>query len=169
MSYRRNTSPSIFDVFSLNPLPYPVILLMAVIFFFLGLQWYVSYESIVETAEESMGWLLMAAPLLLLFAVRWLSTLDNPGWWFYGASSPWDRRRRNNYFGSAAAAEGGSPWGWAALILLVLLLLQYQSVFLKVGLYEEIWIFCYLIFFPYFFSCQIKFKVFSFGLVCFNF
>ncbi|KAL3621311.1 hypothetical protein CASFOL_036223 [Castilleja foliolosa] len=129
MSYGRNTysSSSIFDVFSINPLPYPVILLITVIFFFLGLQWYVSYESIVETAEETMGWLLMVAPLVLLFAVRWLSTLDNPGWWFYGS----DHRRRNNYFGAAVAAEGGSPWGVAAVILLVLVLLQYQSVFLE--------------------------------------
>lgn len=75
-----------------------------------------------------MGWLLMAAPLVLLFAVRWLSTWDNPpGWWFYG-TSPWDRRRRNYNF---RAAEGSSPWGVAALILLLLVLMQYQSVFLE--------------------------------------
>ncbi|KAI3446190.1 hypothetical protein Pfo_002855 [Paulownia fortunei] len=126
MSYRRSTASSISEVFSLNPLPYPVLLILAVIFLFLGLQWYVSYESVVEATEEGMGWLLMAAPLVLLFAVRWLPTLDNPGWWFYGAS-PWDRRRGDYY----RAEEGGSPWGVAALILLLLVLVQYQSFFLE--------------------------------------
>ncbi|KAK6149312.1 hypothetical protein DH2020_016837 [Rehmannia glutinosa] len=55
MSYRRSTSfSSVSEVFSLNPLPYPVLLILAVIFIFLGLQWYVSLESAVEVAEESM-------------------------------------------------------------------------------------------------------------------
>ncbi|KAL8556227.1 hypothetical protein ACS0TY_003868 [Phlomoides rotata] len=124
MAYRSTTASSLFDGFSLNPLPYPVLLILAVISLFLGLQWYVSYESVVEATEESMGWLLMAAPLLLLFAVKWLSTSENTGWWFYGAS-PW---RRESYFGSA---EGGSPWGVAALIVLLLVLMQYQSSFLE--------------------------------------
>lgn len=124
--YRSNTS--IFDGFSLNPLPYPVLLILGVISLFLALQWYVSYESVVEATEESMGWLLMAAPLLLLFAVKWLSTSDNPAsWWFY-ASSPWDTRRTGYYL---ASNEGGSPWGVAALILLLLVLMQYQSSFLE--------------------------------------
>ncbi|KAL7118640.1 hypothetical protein ACP275_02G015900 [Erythranthe tilingii] len=129
MAYRRSTSSSIMEAFSLNPLPYPVLLFSCLIFLFLGLQWYVSYESVVEAAEESMGWLLMAAPLVLLFAVRWLSTLENrPEWWFSGTSPPWDSRRRN-YFRSSE--EGGSPWGVAALIVLLLVLVQYQSVFLE--------------------------------------
>ncbi|PIN12734.1 hypothetical protein CDL12_14652 [Handroanthus impetiginosus] len=125
--YRRPGTSSVFEVFSLNPLPYPVLLFLAVVFLFLGLQWYVSYESVVETAEESMGWVLIAAPIVLLFAVRWLSSFDDPGRWFYGGSYPWDRRRRG-YF---KASEGASPWGVAALILLLLVLVQYQSVFLE--------------------------------------
>ncbi|KAL0334659.1 UNVERIFIED_CONTAM: hypothetical protein Sradi_4677800 [Sesamum radiatum] len=103
-----------------------VLLILAVIFIFLGLQWYVSYESVVEATEEGMGWLLMAAPLVLLFAVRWLSTLDSPPCWWFSARSPWERRR-----GSTSGGEGGSPWGVAALILLLLVLVQYQSVFLE--------------------------------------
>ncbi|CAA2965263.1 uncharacterized protein LOC111410101 [Olea europaea subsp. europaea] len=124
MAYRRSTASSILEVFSLNPLPYPVLLFLAVIFIFLGLQWYISYESVVEATEENMGWLLMAAPLVLLFAVRWLSTVESPGWWY---GSPWDRRRTMYYMPS----EGSSPWGVAALILLLLVLVQYQSVFLE--------------------------------------
>ncbi|KAI3447980.1 hypothetical protein Pfo_004645 [Paulownia fortunei] len=69
---------------------------------------------------------LTTAPLLLLFAARWLSTLDDPEWWFYGRKSPWDRRQ-GAYF---RPSEGGSPWGVAALIVLLLVLVQYQSLFL---------------------------------------
>ncbi|KAL2454963.1 hypothetical protein Adt_47538 [Abeliophyllum distichum] len=122
MPYRRSTASSILEVFSLNPLPYPVLLILAVIFIFLGLQWYVTYESVVEATEENMGWLLMAAPLVLLFAVRWLSTVETPGW--FGPSY----RRRTTYY---RPSEGSSPWGVAALILLLLVLIQYQSVFLE--------------------------------------
>ncbi|KAK6137072.1 hypothetical protein DH2020_029183 [Rehmannia glutinosa] len=82
-------------VFSLNPLPYPVLLILAVIFIFLGLQWYVSLESAVEAAEES--------------TVKWLSSFESWGW-CSSLSSLWDRRRRRDYLG-AAEGRGGSPWG----------------------------------------------------------
>ncbi|KAK3028641.1 hypothetical protein RJ639_037821 [Escallonia herrerae] len=121
MAHRRSTVSSILEVFSLNPLPYPVILFLCVIFIFLGIQWYVSYESVVEAAEENMGWALLAAPLLILFAVRWLSTVENPDGLF-----GWNRRRRTNYLQS----EGSSPWGVAALILVLLVMVQYHSTFL---------------------------------------
>ncbi|KAL6494785.1 hypothetical protein OROGR_031585 [Orobanche gracilis] len=132
MSYRRDTSSSsssIVDAFSLNPMPYPVLIILAVISIFLGLKWYVSYESAVEAAEESMGWLLIAAPLVLIFAVRLLATSDNPGLWFHGEPSPLGGRWRNNYLWETAG--GGSPWVVAALILMLLVLVQYQSAFLE--------------------------------------
>lgn len=111
------------QVFSLNPMPYPVLLILAVIFIFLGIQWFLSYESMVESAEENFGWILMATPVVLVFAVKWLSSVENPES-FFGQ----DRRRRMNYAGSS---EGGFPWGVAAMIVLVLVLLQYQSSFLE--------------------------------------
>lgn len=122
--HRKNTASSILDGFSLNPLPYPVLLFLGVIFIFLGIQWFVSYEEVMEATEESFGWILMIVPLVLLFAVKWLSTVDPPDWFFGG--SPWDRRRRTYQLPS----EGSSPWGVAALIVLLLILLQYQSTFL---------------------------------------
>lgn len=129
MAYRSNTASSIVDGFSLNPVPYPVLLFLGVISLFLGLKWYVSYEDIVESTEEGMGWLLMAAPLLLLFAVKWLSNFDSSGWWFQGA---WDARRRHNYSYLGSTTEtGASPWGVAALIVLLLVMMQYQSSFLE--------------------------------------
>ncbi|XP_019169340.1 PREDICTED: uncharacterized protein LOC109165148 [Ipomoea nil] len=125
--YRRSAASSFLDAFSLNPLPYPVLLILAVICIFLGLQWYVSYEEVVESAEEGFGWLLLVVPLVLILAVRWLSSMETPEWLFWG-SSPWDRRRKMMYFGSSS--EGSSPWGVAALIILLLILLQFQSTFL---------------------------------------
>lgn len=125
MSHRRSTVSSFLEVFSLNPMPYPVLLLLAVIFIFLGLQWYVSYEEVVESTEESMGWILFVVPIALIFAVRFLSNIENPERLFW--SSPWDRHRRLNYLSSS---EGSSPWGVAAVILLLLVLLQFQSSFL---------------------------------------
>ncbi|KAI3736349.1 hypothetical protein L6452_15888 [Arctium lappa] len=125
MTHTRNPHSSIFEAFSLNPLPYPVLLILALIFFFLGFQWYSSYEEAIEATEESFNWLLLITPLLLLFAVKWLSSMDNPEKIFGFGLSPWDRRRR---YQLPAAAEGGSsPWGVAALILMVLVLVQFHS------------------------------------------
>ncbi|KAF1002120.1 uncharacterized protein LOC141702264 [Apium graveolens] len=125
MSHKRSRASQAIQVFSLNPMPYPVLLILAVLFIFLGIQWFVSYESMVESAEETMGWLLIATPVVLVFAVKWLSSIDNPES-FFG----WDQRRcRRNY--ADPSSDGSSPWGVAAMIVLVLLLLQYQSSFLE--------------------------------------
>lgn len=121
MSHRRSTTSTILEVLSLNPMPYPVLLIFAVLFIFLGFQWFVSYEDMVENTEASMGWLIMAVPLVLIFAVRWLSSIENPESLF-----GWNQRRRTYY----APSEGSSPWGVAALIVVVLVMLQYQSSFL---------------------------------------
>lgn len=129
MAYGRyeSRSSSIVEAFSLNPVPYPVLLILAVVSVFLGFQWYVSYEDVVEATEESMGWVLMAAPLLLLLAVRWMSDREYPGGLIFG-STPFDRRRREYYL--SAAGEGASPWGVLAVIVLLLVLVQFQSSFL---------------------------------------
>ncbi|PON83412.1 Transmembrane protein [Trema orientale] len=124
MAYgRRSTTTSILEVFSLNPLPYPVLLILAVASIFLGISWYFSYEEAVESAEEQLSWALFVVPILLLLVVRWLSSMENPDALF--ATSPWDRRRRTHH----RPSEGSSPWGVAALIVLLLVLLQYQSIF----------------------------------------
>ncbi|KAL3730854.1 hypothetical protein ACJRO7_027817 [Eucalyptus globulus] len=121
---RRSTSSSISDVFTLNPIPFPVLLILAVIFIFLGISWYFSYESAVETVGGQMGWILFATPIALILLVKLLSSMDDPESFF--TDSPWGRRRVT-YRGPS---EGSSPWGVAALIVLVLILLQYQSSFL---------------------------------------
>ncbi|XP_015893439.1 uncharacterized protein LOC107427567 [Ziziphus jujuba] len=124
MAYgRRSTTTSILEVFSLNPLPYPVLLILAVTSIFLGISWYMSLESTVETAGQEISWVLFVVPILLLLIARWVSTMEYPGDLF--GMSPWDRRRRTHHIPS----EGSSPWGVAAVIVLLLVLLQYQSIF----------------------------------------
>ncbi|KAK3412648.1 uncharacterized protein LOC104418910 [Eucalyptus grandis] len=126
MAYgRRSTASSISEAFTdLSPLPYPVLLILGLIFIFLGTSWYFSLEDFVESTEEQLGWILLAAPLVLLLLVRWLPTSMEDSAGFF-ATSPWDRRRRMY----RQPTEGSSPWGVAALIVLLLVLMQYQSAF----------------------------------------
>jgi hypothetical protein len=123
MAYDRNRS-SVLDGFTLNPLPYPVLLILAVIFIFLGTSWYLSYEEVVETAQEQLGWLLFATPVLLIFIVRLVSSMEDSGW--FSGSSLWDSRGRIQQ----SPSEGSSPWGVAALIVVLLILVHFQSSFL---------------------------------------
>ncbi|KAJ0010738.1 hypothetical protein Pint_34389 [Pistacia integerrima] len=108
--YRRS---SIFDSFSLSPLPYPVLLLLALPLIFLGISSYFSYEEALETAEEQLSWVLFATPVLLILLVRWLSSMEYSDMYFT-SSSPWDKRRRTHYQPSE----------------LLLVLVQFQSSFL---------------------------------------
>ncbi|TKY67772.1 DNA (cytosine-5)-methyltransferase CMT3 [Spatholobus suberectus] len=124
MAYGRSRASSVLDGFTLNPLPYPVLLILALIFIFLGISWYFSYEEVVETAEEQLGWVLFATPVVLILIVRWLSSMENSDW--FNGSLPWERRTSTNQ----APSEGSSPWGVAALILVLLIMVQYQSNFL---------------------------------------
>lgn len=90
MAYgRRSTASSISEAFTdLSPLPYPVLLILGVIFIFLGTSWYFSLEDFVESTEEQLGWILLAAPLVLLVLVRWLPTSMEDSAGFF-ATSPW--------------------------------------------------------------------------------
>ncbi|KAI4342135.1 hypothetical protein MLD38_026792 [Melastoma candidum] len=132
MAYRRrSTAESILDVFALNPLPYPVLLILAVLLVFLGTSWYFSYEEAIETAQEQLGWALFATPIALVILVRWLSSLGEAGNFLAGGNSPWERQRRQRMYGGLSGDGAASPWGVAALIVLVLVLLQFQSSFLE--------------------------------------
>ncbi|KAG4168675.1 hypothetical protein ERO13_A12G039500v2 [Gossypium hirsutum] len=119
--YRRGDS--ILDSFSLSPLPYPVLLILAVTSIFLGISWYVNYESVLETTEEQLSWVLFATPVVLILLARWVSSMDTSDMLF--GSSPWERRRQTHQ----RPSEGSSPWIVAAFIVLLLILVQYQSVF----------------------------------------
>ncbi|KAJ1415950.1 hypothetical protein SESBI_17793 [Sesbania bispinosa] len=121
MAYGRSRASSVLDGFTLDPLPYPVLLILSIILIFLGISWYLSYEEVVEAAQEQLGWILFATPVVLLLILRWLSSVDSSeSDWFF-SSSPWERRRRTHHLPS----EGSSPWGVAALIVLLLIMVQY--------------------------------------------
>lgn len=120
-------SSSFFDGFTLSPLPYPVLLILAVIFIFLGFQWSSDYEEAVETVEYSTNWALLVVPVALLIIVRWLSTMEeSPSFFGY---YPFDRRRQPAVYRQSDGG-GSSPWGVAALIVLLLVLVHFQSSFL---------------------------------------
>lgn len=123
--YHGRRSNSIFDAFTLNPLPYPVLAILALVSIFLGISGLFSYEEMVEATEEQTKWVLLVIPLVILFIVRWLSSMDNPDSLF--AKSPWELKRRTHH---RPPPEGVSPWGVAALIVLLLVLVQFQSAFL---------------------------------------
>ncbi|KAF7841144.1 putative transmembrane protein [Senna tora] len=124
--YGRNRGSSVLEGFTLNPLPYPVLLFLAVLFLFLAISSYFSYEEAVESAEEQLGWVLFATPVAILVLVRWLSHVDASDWFVSFFGSPGERRRAHR-----GAAEGSSPWGVAALIVVLLVMVQYQSSFLE--------------------------------------
>uniref|UniRef100_A0A1J3HH23 Transmembrane protein n=1 Tax=Noccaea caerulescens TaxID=107243 RepID=A0A1J3HH23_NOCCA len=119
------SGPSFLDSFSLSPLPFPVLVILAVASIFLMTSWYWSFEEAAESAGEQMNLALLLIPLLLIVLVRWLSSMENPDA-FLGVFSS----RRQIYRSPGAGDEGGSsPWGVAAVIVLLLVLLNYQSSF----------------------------------------
>ncbi|XP_058761626.1 uncharacterized protein LOC131635041 [Vicia villosa] len=126
MAYEGNRGSSVLDGFTLSPLPYPVLLILAVIFIFLGSSWYFSYEEAVENAQEQLGWVLFALPVVLILIVWLLSSMDDSEWF-----SVWGRRRTTY----KTPSEGSSPWGVAALIVVLLLLVKFQSSFLDSWFY----------------------------------
>ncbi|KAI3861433.1 hypothetical protein MKW98_000385 [Papaver atlanticum] len=123
MAYRNSQSSYIFQVFTLNPLPYPVLIILSVISIFLGISWYYSYEDVLEEAEEQISWVVKASPIVLLIIVQWLSTIENPERFFAG--SPYDRQRRTRNIPS----EGAQPWIVAGIIVVLLVMVSYQSTF----------------------------------------
>ncbi|KAF7819755.1 putative transmembrane protein [Senna tora] len=50
--YGRNRESSVLEGFTLSPLPYPVLLFLPVLFVFLAISSYFSYEEAVESAED---------------------------------------------------------------------------------------------------------------------
>lgn len=127
MAYGERRS-SILDSFSLSPLPYPVLLILAVASVFLLSSWYFSLEDAAESAGEQINFALLLIPLFLIVLVRWLSSMENPD----AILGMFSNRRRTTYVSPGAGGDGGSsPWGVAALIVLLLVLLQYQSSFLE--------------------------------------
>ncbi|ERM97893.1 hypothetical protein AMTRI_Chr09g20760 [Amborella trichopoda] len=110
---------------TLSPLPYPVLFIVSLALLFLGFSSWLSFEAVYESAVEQASLALALCPILLLLAVRWLSSLENHGQGIFFSS---DRRQT---YRSAQQSEGSSPWGVMAFIVLLLVMLSYQSTFLE--------------------------------------
>lgn len=126
MAYDRRDS-SVFDAFTLSPLPYPVLLILLMVFFLLGISWFFTYEEIIETTEEQVNWLLLVSPVVLVLVIRWLSSIERFEDTLLGSLLPYDGRRSNYYINQPQ--EGSSPWGVAAVVVLLLILVSFQSSF----------------------------------------
>ncbi|XP_072956829.1 uncharacterized protein [Typha angustifolia] len=123
MAYDRRQS-SVFDTFSLSPVPYPVLLILLMVLLLLSLSWFFTFEDFMETAEEQMNWALLVIPVLLVIVIGWTSSIESFDGLFGFYQN--DRQRRPNYEGRQ---EGSSPWGVVAVIVLLLILVSFQPTF----------------------------------------
>ncbi|KAG0460674.1 hypothetical protein HPP92_020570 [Vanilla planifolia] len=128
MAYGRR-DPSVFDNLTLSPLPYPVLLILAMVIVLLGFSWSFSYEDFVETAEEKMSWALLLVPVGLLLLIRLVSSAD---FGVRGFLFPFDRREYRRFYDSVwpQDAGGASPWGVAAALVVLIVLASFHSTFL---------------------------------------
>lgn len=122
MGYYRTRGDSVQDAFTLSPLPYPVLLVLILVFFLAGISWSSSYEAIVEAAQEQFSLALLALPILLIFLVRWLSSVEHSHQLFLPSyDGRWSHRR--------PPSEGPPPWGAALMLLLLIVMVSFQSTF----------------------------------------
>ncbi|KAK1308585.1 hypothetical protein QJS10_CPA09g00330 [Acorus calamus] len=76
---------------------------------FMGLSWYVNYESVLEGLMNQLKLAMILSPLVLLLVVHFMS--------FVGVLPEREALHR----------AGGSPWGVGLLLMVLLLMVSYQS------------------------------------------
>ncbi|KAJ3684503.1 hypothetical protein LUZ61_013667 [Rhynchospora tenuis] len=124
-NYDRRHNSSILDSFTLSPLPYPVILILVMVLFFLGTSWFFTYADFIEAAEDQMSWALLVVPLLLILLIQLFSSIES-----FDGFLGFYRNNRHNRMNNGESNEGGSsPWGVAALVVLILILASFHSTF----------------------------------------
>ncbi|KAI0500812.1 hypothetical protein KFK09_019029 [Dendrobium nobile] len=136
MAYGRR-DPSIFDNFTLSPLPYPVLFILLMVIVLLLVSSYFNYEELLESAEEQMSFALLLTPLILLLLIRFLGSTDSlfDGSGPLGFVFPSDRRRTRSFYERGTQQEGGgaSPWGVAVAVVVLIVLASFRSSF------EDMW------------------------------
>ncbi|XP_047975970.1 uncharacterized protein LOC125218356 [Salvia hispanica] len=103
--------------YSHSPPPVHLCCFLIILFTFLGITWYINYESIFEGLFDQIKLLLMLSPLLLLLAVHLLSAFDAS--FFFLPLPEQDSFHR----------AGGTPWGVGLLLVLLFFMISYQSDF----------------------------------------
>ncbi|KAF8403937.1 hypothetical protein HHK36_012044 [Tetracentron sinense] len=101
------------------PLPLHLCFFFVILFFFMGLAWYINYESMFESLIDQFKLVLMVSPLLLLLVVHWLSSAERQRVPFIIQLPEKDSLHR----------AGGSPWGVGFLLVFLLFMISYQSYF----------------------------------------
>ncbi|WOL00467.1 hypothetical protein Cni_G09180 [Canna indica] len=106
---------------SAPPLPLHLCFFLFTLFVFIGISWYMTYESVFESLFEQLKLLFMVSPLVLLLVVHWLSNDEG-------------RRRGVPFFIPLPERDsfhraGGSPWGVALVLVLLMFMISYQSYF----------------------------------------
>ncbi|KAF9599345.1 hypothetical protein IFM89_036802 [Coptis chinensis] len=102
------------------PLPLHLCFFFVILLLFMGISWYINYESIFESVVDQVKLVVMVSPLLLLLAVHWLSSGDRDRVPFL-FSLPRERESLHR--------AGGSPWGVGFLLVFLLFMISYQSAF----------------------------------------
>ncbi|MQL72113.1 hypothetical protein Taro_004437 [Colocasia esculenta] len=101
------------------PLPLHLCFFLFILFVFLTLSWYLSYESALESLVDQLKLVLVLSPLVLLLAVHWLSSAE-PG--RLPLLLPLPER-------DSLHRAGGSPWGVGLVLVLLMVMVSYQSSF----------------------------------------
>ncbi|XP_078151902.1 uncharacterized protein LOC144547188 [Carex rostrata] len=127
MAYNeRRHQSSILDSFTtLSPLPYPIILILAMVLFFLAISFFFTFGDFIEAAEEKISLVLLVVPLVLILLIRWLSSIES----FHGLVGFYHDNRRHLMNCDQLNEGGSSPWGVAALVVLILILAFFHSTF----------------------------------------
>ena len=122
---------------SLHPLPYHVLLILMVVFIFLGMSWRFSFNNVCVTkplgimGSRIMGWaLLRAMPLLLMGILHCLASPQVSKFKseYFMAMDAHNNISRDDCCSSFSFKNSGSftPWALAALIVLLLFMAKYH-------------------------------------------
>ncbi|KAJ6791384.1 uncharacterized protein M6B38_244555 [Iris pallida] len=106
------------------PLPLHLCFFLLTLFLFVGVSWYLSYESALERAVDQLRVLLVLSPLALLLAVHWLSSGGGSGGGRRSVPFAVSLPERDSFH-----RAGGSPWGVGLVLVLLLFMVSYQSSF----------------------------------------
>ncbi|GLJ49197.1 hypothetical protein SUGI_1038210 [Cryptomeria japonica] len=98
--------------------PPHTILLLTVVAIFLVVPSFIAEQTSLEVLTEVNPLMVMVAPLFLVLAIRWLSSVGKRGG---GGGIPVGTPH------SVSRTSGGSPVGVAIVLLIVLLMVWYQS------------------------------------------
>ncbi|KAF6149349.1 hypothetical protein GIB67_016887 [Kingdonia uniflora] len=101
------------------PLPLHLCFFLVILFLFIGLSWYINYESIFEGIFDQLKLVFIISPLVLLLVVHCLSSDERNRIPFMIPLPEQDSLHR----------AGGSPWGVGLVLVLLFFMISYQSSF----------------------------------------